>query len=149
MRRFKKLSILTIIFTIIINFCMFNITYAVNPSTPNLETPDSGPKITGDNFTLDKVIRGGKNFIESGEESVVDTSGLQLSSPSIFNILLTIGVALTVIVGGILGIKFIIASAEDKAQIKEMLIPYVVGCIVIYGAFGIWKLVVEIMGNIA
>ncbi len=30
-------------------------------------------------------------------------------------------------------------SVEAKAQIKEKLIPYVVGCAIMFGAFGIWK----------
>ena len=41
-----------------------------------------------------------------------------------------------------------IASAEDKAKIKEAMIPYVLGCIVIFGAFGIWKLAITILNNL-
>ena len=47
-----------------------------------------------------------------------------------------------------MGIKFIIGSLEEKAEIKAMLIPYVVGCIVVFGAFGIWKLVMETLSAI-
>ena len=36
-------------------------------------------------------------------------------------------------------------SVAEKAQVKETLIPYVAGCVVIFGAFGIWKLIIEIM----
>ena len=62
----------------------------------------------------------------------------------IWGLLFPLGIAVTVIVGGVLGIKFMLASAEDKAKVKESLVPYVVGCVVIYGAFGIWKLTIEI-----
>ena len=48
----------------------------------------------------------------------------------------------------VLGIKFMAASAEDKAKIKESMIPYVVGCIVIYGAFFIWKLAIMVVGDL-
>ena len=35
-----------------------------------------------------------------------------------------------------------LVSCEDgKAELKERLVPYVVGCVVIFGAFGIWKIV--------
>ena len=37
-----------------------------------------------------------------------------------------------------------ISSVEEQAKIKELLVPYVAGCIVIFGAFGIWKLAVNI-----
>ncbi len=67
---------------------------------------------------------------------------------SIFKILLAIGTVLTVIVGIILGIQYVIASAEEKAKIKEKMIPYVIGNIVIYGAFTIWYLVVTVLGQI-
>lgn len=36
-----------------------------------------------------------------------------------------------------------VASAEDKAKVKEALIPYIVGCIVIFGAFTIWSIAVN------
>ena len=58
------------------------------------------------------------------------------------------GIVLAVLVGGVLGVKFMIASAEDKAKIKEAMIPYVLGCIVIFGAFGIWKLAITILNNL-
>lgn len=48
------------------------------------------------------------------------------------------------IVGIIIGIQFMVASAEDKAKVKEALVPYVVGCIVIFGAFTIWSIAVNL-----
>ena len=39
-------------------------------------------------------------------------------------------------------------SVSEKANVKETLIPYIAGCIVIFGAFGIWKLVVTIMSKV-
>ena len=47
-------------------------------------------------------------------------------------------------VGTIIGIQFMMASAEEKAKVKEALIPYVVGCAVIFGAFTIWSIAVNI-----
>ena len=99
----------------------------------------------GDIFTT------GDDFIKKGSDSqnsIIDEEKLRTDASSIFKILSTIGVILSVIIGGILGIKFMMASAEDKAQIKEMLIPYIVGCVVIYGAVTIWLIVVKIMEQI-
>lgn len=53
------------------------------------------------------------------------------------------------IVGIIIGIQFLIASAEDKAKVKEALVPYIVGCIVIFGAFTIWSIAVNMGQSIA
>ena len=98
----------------------------------------------GDIFTT------GDDFIRKGSDgqNTIDVNQLRTDASSIFKILSTIGVILSVIIGGILGIKFMLASAEDKAQIKEMLIPYIVGCVVIYGAVTIWMIVVKIMEQI-
>lgn len=68
-------------------------------------------------------------------------------SDLLFNSLLTIGTVAAVIVGAVLGIQFMVGSVEQKAKIKDSLIPYVAGCIVIFGAFGIWKLVITILNN--
>lgn len=98
----------------------------------------------GDIFTT------GDDFIKKGSDaqSTIDEEQLRNEASSIFKILTTIGITLSVIIGGILGIKFMMASAEDKAQIKEMLIPYIVGCVVIYGAVTIWMIVVKVLEQI-
>ena len=52
------------------------------------------------------------------------------------------------IIGMILAMQFMTGSIEAKSKVKESLIPYIAGCVVIFGAFGIWKLVVIILRNI-
>ena len=93
---------------------------------------------------IDDIIKSGDEFINGGN-ILINKQKLDEKQSFIFNSLLSVGVVLTVVIGGFLGIKFMLASAEDKAEIKQMLIPYVVGCIVIYGAFGIWKLIITIL----
>ena len=41
-----------------------------------------------------------------------------------------------------------LAGVDGKADVKKALIVYVVGCIAIFGAFGVWKLVIEVMQQI-
>ena len=94
------------------------------------------------------IVSQGDKFV-SGGNALIDKDKLNEGQSLIFNILLAVGVILTVIIGGYLGIKFMMASAEDKAQIKEMMIPYVLGCVIIYGAFGIWKIVITVLDQIA
>ena len=98
---------------------------------------------------LDDLITDAENFIQSGDDNeVIDTGTLQNFSRTLYNILLAVGVAAAVIVGALLGIKLMTASVEEKAEVQKMLIPYVVGCVVIFGGFTIWKIVVEILSNI-
>ena len=59
---------------------------------------------------------------------------------------LVAGTIIAVLVGAVLGIKIMVATVEEKAKIKELMVPYIVGCIVMFSAFTIWKVVVTI-GN--
>jgi hypothetical protein len=99
--------------------------------------------------SLSDVISGGDSFISSGKEgsAKIDKSQLQGASTSIYNILLICGMIIAVLIASILGIKFMIGSVEEKAEIKAALVPFIIGCIVVFGAFGIWKIVVTIGNN--
>ena len=98
------------------------------------------------------IFESGDNFLEEGQHSQSAENAVAQASDekvqeiisNIYSIIFPLGVVTTVIIGGILGIKFMIASAEDKAKVKESMIPYGIGCVVIYGAFGIWKIAIEI-----
>lgn len=74
----------------------------------------------------------------------MDKDKLNSASSTIYNILLVIGICVAGIMTSILGIKFMLGSIEEKAQVKEALIPFIIGCIVVFGAFGIWKIVTQI-----
>lgn len=97
-------------------------------------------------FTIDDVIKNGDDFLRQGEKEVGLNEGeLHDMSNSIYNVLLAIGIITAVIVGLILGIKFITGGIEEQAQVKQMLIPYVVGCVVVFAAFTIWRIVVDLL----
>lgn len=94
--------------------------------------------------TFGDIIGQGDKFINSKDPSIKTLKEDELNdlSNTLYNVLLIIAIIAAFIVGGILGIKFITAGVEGKADIKELLLPYFIGCIVIFGAFTIWKLVV-------
>lgn len=94
---------------------------------------------------LDTIISDADNFIGLGGNDMIDSTGLNSFSDTLYNSLLLIGMVIAVILGTIIGIKFMVSSVEDKAKLKEILIGYVIGCIVLVGAFSIWKIVVVIM----
>ncbi len=52
-----------------------------------------------------------------------------------------IGMAVSVIVLLVLGIKYMIGSAEEKAEYKKTMIPYLVGAILVFGASAIANMV--------
>jgi len=95
------------------------------------------------------IINKGKNFISVGEgnDPIIDDNALKTTSDVVFMILLAIAIIIAIIWGAYLGIHFMMEGAEGKAQIKEALLPYVVGCIVAFGSVGIWKVVVVALQN--
>ena len=92
------------------------------------------------------VVSEGDSWIKDSH-IMINEDNLKKSQSFIFNALLAAGTIITVFIGGFLGIKFMLASAEDKADIKQTLIPYIIGCLVIYGAFGIWKIIITVLDS--
>ena len=100
-------------------------------------------------FTLDKIMEDAKTFIDNGEGNDKFESGsIEEMIKSIHNVLLVMGIIAIVIVGIILSIQFITGSLEDQAKVKEMLVPYIVGSVVILTAFTIWKIVVDVLQTV-
>lgn len=96
-------------------------------------------------LSLSSIMDSGKSFLDKGDpvQTTINESELRKTSSNIYNVLLIIGIIIAFGVGIILGIQWMLASVEDKAKIKEMLIPYIVGCVVLFGGFSIWKMVVD------
>ena len=100
------------------------------------------------NQTIDQVMGGAENFISGANtENTISQSSLKNTIDLICNILLALGIIVAVVAGAILGVQFMVASADGKAELKERLVPYVVGCVVIFGAFGIWKIVMILINT--
>ena len=56
--------------------------------------------------------------------------------------------AVTFITIGVMGVNFAIQAADEKAKVKEAMVPWVIGILVSFGAYGIWKFVMNIFYNI-
>ena len=110
-----------------------------------------GQSSASGDHSVDEIIDNADDFINAGksEGSKISTGNLKKASNTLYNMLLTFGIVLAVIIGMYLGVKFMLASAEDKAKVKESLIPYVAGCVVIFSGFVIWKLAILLLGGIA
>ena len=97
-------------------------------------------------ISIDNIMGSADDFIKQGElTSDIDEDQLHNTSNFLYNLFLGIGIITAVGVGIVLGIKYMVGSVDEKAELKQVLIGYLVSCIVIFGAFGIWKLVIEIL----
>lgn len=93
------------------------------------------------------IVSEAGEFINVGknENSPINENALKPGSSTLYNVLLAIGIAVALIWGLVLGVQFVTGSLEDKADIKKGLIPYIIGCVIIFGAFGIWRLVINLL----
>jgi len=95
--------------------------------------------------SINEIINGADKFVDSGKQSsseVINGQILNDTSDLIYNTLLILGTCIAAIIGLILGIQFMTGSVEQKVKVKESIIPFIVGCVIIFGAFGIWRLVI-------
>ena len=130
MKKYKKLLInIMVIFIILFNLFIPN-AYA-------------GP--------LQDIMNRAEGFVNNGENggNVINNDALREGSNTLYNVLLVMGIAVAFIWGIVLGIQFITGSLGEKADVKKNLIVYIIGCIIIFGAFGIWKLLLQLLQPLA
>ncbi len=94
--------------------------------------------------TIDTTMTEADQFIDLAKDNKIDQSKLAKIVKSLYNALLAVAIVAAVIIGTYMAVKLITSSVEGQAKIKEMFIPYIIGCVGAFGAFGIWALVMKI-----
>lgn len=100
--------------------------------------------------SLDDIMNNGNSFLNAGSESstMIDQNDLKSLSNFISGVLLTIAIGVTVITGAIMGLNFITQSIEEKAKVKESMVPWIIGIIVSFGAFTIWEVAINLFQSL-
>ncbi len=91
-----------------------------------------------------------KSFLSKGEGSTktsISESDIRSVIFPIANILTIIGVIVLVAVTIIMGMKYMFATPEQAAKLKQQLIGLVVAGVVIFGSIAIWRLVYTFLNN--
>lgn len=98
-------------------------------------------------LTLKEMQDKTQKFLETGktESSSIETDGIFDDLVDMGSILTTIGAGVLVAVTLYMGIRFITATPEAQAKLKQQLIGLVVAGFVIFGAYFIWKIVINIV----
>ena len=86
------------------------------------------------------IGKGGKTGVDSGKLGEVVMP--------VVNILTAIGVIVLVAVTTIMGFKYMFATPEEAAKLKQQLIGLVVSAVVILGAVAVWKIVYQIVSQL-
>ena len=98
-------------------------------------------------LTLKEMQEQTKEFLTTGETEAdsIETDGIFDDLVGMGSILTTIGAGVMVAVTLYMGIRFITATPEAQAKLKQQLIGLVVAGFVIFGAYFIWKIVINIV----
>ena len=72
-----------------------------------------------------------------------ETTSFDNIGKRIIGMVQAIGSIVSVLVLVILGIKYMMGSAEEKAEYKKSMIPYLVGAVLVFGASAIGKAVIQ------
>lgn len=83
------------------------------------------------------------NEIKANTSSNVSTSVKDLGG-KVLGVFQTAGVAIAVIIIIVLGIKYMMGSASEKAEYKKTMIPYLIGAICVFAAPTIANIVYEL-----
>ena len=68
------------------------------------------------------------------EGTKIQTGDIEDFSASIINVVSIVGSAAAIITLIILGVKYMMGSAEERAEYKKTLLPYVIGAAMVFGA---------------
>ena len=107
--------------------------------------------------TLGDIINGANSFVSQptgvDEATVSQPTGIDETKladliKSLTNIGLAIGTIVAVVVGVIIAIKFMTDGAQGRADLKTALTPYVIGVAILFGAYGIWVIVINVFTSV-
>lgn len=80
--------------------------------------------------------------------SDVTTDNIQNLGNSIIAVVRVVGVVIAVVILLILGIKYMMGSAEEKADYKKSMIPYIVGAVLIFASTAIVGVIYDMASSL-
>ena len=84
----------------------------------------------------------------NGLGGTTDLSKVQSAGQTIAQVIRNVGILIAVVMLMIIGIKYLVGSAEQKAEYKKTMIPYIVGAVLIFAASTIASAVITMANNI-
>lgn len=117
----KKICLLLVILIIIASFTCISRSYAADSIVD---------KLSG----MEKV---------STPDTSSNGKGIPAAINSIISLLQYVGSGIAIIIVTILGIKYILASPSEKADVKKSVLPIMIGCALLFGGVNIAALIAD------
>lgn len=93
-------------------------------------------------------VSGGTNPADLKGQAVSGTSNITSLGNKLITIISTVGSVAAVIVLIVLGLKYMMGSAEEKAEYKKTLMPYVIGAALVFAASTIAGVLYSFLSNV-
>ncbi len=75
----------------------------------------------------------------------VEASGIKNIGSIILSGITGVGIVVSVVMVAVLGVKYMMGSAEERAEYKKSMLPYLIGAILLFGASAIANMVVSLV----
>ena len=85
----------------------------------------------------------------TGNSTSVQTNDLTNVGNNIVTIIQVVGIVIAVIVLLVIGIKYMIGSASEKAEYKKTMIPYIVGALLIFAGTSLVRVIYSLSTSVA
>lgn len=84
------------------------------------------------------------SYYEPNELQKSEVAGFEAFGGSIASVIQIIGTMVSVATMMIIGIRYIVASADEKAEYRERMIPYFIGAVLLFGASNVVNIIYQI-----
>lgn len=81
--------------------------------------------------------------MEGTSNMATDGNGIKTSINNIIGLIQLTGTGISVVVVTMLGIKYILASPSEKADVKKQIVPILIGCVLLFGAVNLVAIVAD------
>ncbi len=130
----KTVKVLTALLLVVMMVMSLNTVAFASGSTTTTSSGEVGS-------VIDKIT-------ESANDKLNDDSGVATLGGQIVGIIQIIGIVVAVVILLVLGIKYMTGSAQEKAEYKKTMIPYIIGAILIFAASTIVNVIFNLAVNI-
>ena len=81
--------------------------------------------------------------MEGTSEMATDGDGIKSAINNVIGLIQVAGTGISVVVVTMLGIKYLLASPSEKADVKKQIAPILTGCVVLFGAVNLVAIIAD------
>lgn len=81
--------------------------------------------------------------MEGTSDMATDGNGIKNALNNVIGLIQVAGTGISVVVVTMLGIKYLLASPSEKADVKKQIAPILIGCLLLFGAVNLVAIIAD------